>query len=84
MLEGKKILVAEDDKDVIDMYQDLFSLNKNTRQSVFFYTHNVQTTKEALDNNEYDLVLLDLGLEDFTPPPGLAIEAYAGRRDPYK
>ena len=80
MLEGKRILVAEDDKDVLEMYQDFFSLHKNTRNSVFSYTHNVKTTTEALENNEYDLVLLDLGLEDFIPPPGLAIlKEYAKR-----
>ena len=73
MLDGKKILVAEDDKDVVEMYQDYFAVNKDTKKAIFTCTYDYKTTKEALDNNSFDVLLLDLGLGDFSPPPGLAI-----------
>ena len=73
MLEGKKILVAEDDKDVVDMYQDYFTIHKSTKKALFTYTYDFKTTQEALDNHSFDALLLDLGLGDYTPPPGLAI-----------
>ena len=73
MLDGKKILVAEDDKDVVEMYQDFFAIKKDTKNVVFSYTFDLRTTKEALNNNSFHVLLLDLGLGDYTPPPGLEI-----------
>ncbi len=73
MLEGKKILVAEDDRDMVEMYRDYFNLNKVTKEGMFTYTYSVKTTRDALDNEKFDIMLLDLGLEDVFPPPGLKI-----------
>ena len=73
MLDGKKILIAENDKDVVEMYQDYFAVNKDTKKAIFICTCDYKTTKEALDNNSFDVLLLDLGLGDFTPSPGMAI-----------
>ena len=68
MLDGKRILIAEDDKDIVEMYQDYFAFNKNTQKAIFTYTCAPKTTKEALDNNSFDVMLLDLGVGDYAPP----------------
>ena len=52
---------------------DYFKYNKFSKHAVFSYTHNLATTKEAMDKEEFDIILLDLGLEDYIPPPGLKL-----------
>jgi DNA-binding response OmpR family regulator len=80
MFKGKKILVAEDDRDVVEMYRDYFKINKITREGEFTYTYDEATTREALERGEFDVLLLDLGLKDVIPPPGLKIiKDYAGK-----
>ena len=84
MIEGKRILVAEDDMSMVEMYKDFFRVHKLTKGGNFIYTYSTKTTLEALNNDKFDSLLLDLGLEDVSPPPGLKIIKEYSKKIPTK
>ena len=73
MLTGKKIVFAEDDEATLESYKTYFDFNKDTKVATIFYVKNVQECRDTLDKELPDWLILDLGLGDINPPPGLKI-----------
>lgn len=57
----KKILIVEDDKDMHEIYSDIFSDTKHLYEVVF--TFNVKEAIEKLNTEEFDLIILDIIME---------------------
>jgi len=73
MLDGKKILVAEDDETSLEAYKAYFGIKKETKLAKMFYAKNTRECLDILDNEKPDWLLLNLGLEDTNPLSGLKI-----------
>ncbi len=69
----KKILIAEDDMNLVEIYKDFFGYKKELQGIVFVYAKNVKECEEMIEKESPGLMFLDLGLEDIEPPPGLDI-----------
>ena len=54
ILEGKKILVVDDEPDVLEVIQDLLT------ESVIDTASDFQTGAQKLNENEYDIAILDI------------------------
>ena len=54
MLTGKKILIVDDEEDVLDTLTDLLDMCKVDRASSF------EEGKRSLESNEYDVAILDI------------------------
>lgn len=61
LLEGKKILLVDDELDVLDTLEDLLSMCEVTKAI------NFKTAKDFLENQEFDIAILDImGVEGYT------------------
>jgi len=60
IIEGKKILIVDDEQDVLDALSELLQACKLDRASSF------EQAKELLEKNDYDVTILDImGVEGF-------------------
>jgi len=73
MLDGKKIVIAEDDLRMVEIYKDYFAFKKDASKGKFYYATNVKECVDLLETEKPHILLLDLALEDKMPPPGLEI-----------
>ncbi|MBW2030114.1 MAG: response regulator [Deltaproteobacteria bacterium] len=54
LLSGKKVLVVDDDLDVLETIEELLSMCRVTKASTF------DEAKELLENRDYDIAVLDI------------------------
>ena len=54
LLEGKRILIVDDEPDVLDILDDLLAMCQVTRASSF------EQAKELLENQYFDMAILDI------------------------
>lgn len=73
MLEGKKVLIVEDDMRAVNNYKFNFSEMEELAQAKFEYAVNSKETIAILENDNPDLVYLDLSLGESRNPEGLDI-----------
>lgn len=73
MLEGKKVLIVEDDIRALNNYKFNFSEMEELAQVLFKYAVNSKETIAILENDHPDLVYLDLRLGESKNPEGLDI-----------
>lgn len=76
-MKTTKILLVDDDKDIILMYSRYF--NKKGGQYITEYAHSIQEAKDLLANHHFDAMLLDVNL-----PDGNSIEHLPGMRELYE
>jgi CheY-like chemotaxis protein len=80
MLEGKKVLIVEDDIRAMNNYKFNFSEMEELAQIIFQYAVNSKETIAILENDPPDLIYLDLSLGESRNPEGMDIlKRYSGR-----
>ena len=60
----KRILIIEDDKEMADLYQDMFKERMNEYDIVI--ENNAESALARLDNESFDLIILDIIMEPMT------------------
>jgi DNA-binding response OmpR family regulator len=82
-LEGKRILIVDDEPDVLDTLEDLLTMCKVTKASTF------EQAKELLEEQYFDMAILDImGVHGYQLLEicnekrviGVMLTAYAARR----
>jgi PleD family two-component response regulator len=54
LIKGKRVLIVDDEKDVLDTLVDLLSMCKLDTDSTF------EQAKQLLESNDYDIAILDI------------------------
>jgi len=54
LLEGKKVLIVDDEPDVLDVLEEILSMCEVAKAATF------EEAKELLEENDYDLAILDI------------------------
>ena len=80
MLDGKKVLLVEDDDRVVSSYKFKFENMDELSTIKPFFAVNAKEAVDAINRENPDLVLLDLSLGDSAIPEGLLIvKEYANK-----
>jgi len=73
MFEGKKILIIEDEKQMIESYQHKFKYKPMLSQAIPYYAQNVAEAVSVIEKEKPDIIYLDLSLGDSSTPEGFEI-----------
>ena len=73
MLEGKNVLIVEDDIRAMNNYKFNFSEMEELAQTTFKYAVNSKETIAILESDHPDLIFLDLSLGESRNPEGMDI-----------
>jgi len=80
MLEGKKILIVEDEERTLKSYKYKFSTREEVSKVIVKYAVNPQEAKNIIENDHPDLIYLDLSLGESAIPEGIfMLREYAKR-----
>ena len=73
MLDGKRILIVEDEERAIKSYQFKFQDREQLKNVKVFYAMNAADAKKIIESEVLDLIYLDLRLGESSNPEGLDI-----------
>ena len=73
MLEGKKVLIIEDEQKLLESYKFKIENRDEFTQIKAFFADNVFVAKDIIEKEKPDLIFLDLSLGESPQPLGLML-----------
>jgi len=73
MLDGKKVLIVEDEAQMIESFKYKFKYKPVVKSVIPLYAKNIVEAENIITTENPDLIFLDLSLADSNPPDGFEI-----------